>query len=354
MKKHFILSIILATAILGNTFSQEQKKEYLVTGIGFYNLENLFDTLIDPDPNKILQEDFTPKGNKAWTSEHYQEKLVNMAKVIGEIGTEITPDGVAILGVSEVENKSVLEDLVKSESIKNRNYQVVHYDSPDRRGIDVGLLYNPKYFEVTSSKSFSLRNIDTTFYTRDQLLVSGLLNGEKIHVIVAHWPSRRGGEKRSKPRRASAAKLGRMIVDSLQKNDPKTKVFYMGDLNDDPVDESVKKHLRGNGKEEKLGKGDLFNPWESYYKKGIGTLAYRDAWNLFDQIMVSKPLLGKDYSSFKLYKSKVFNKPYLKSTEGRYKGYPYRTYSFGTYVGGYSDHFPVYMFLIKELDNPLK
>jgi len=350
MKKHLILSVLLVATCVSNMFSQE-KKDYLVTGVGFYNLENLFDTLVDPDPNKILQDDFTPKGKKVWTSEHYQEKLVNMAKVIGEIGTEITPDGVAILGVSEVENKSVLEDLVKSESIKTRNYQVVHYDSPDRRGIDVGLLYNPKYFKVTSSKSFSLRSIDTTFYTRDQLLVSGLLNGEKVHVIVAHWPSRRGGEKRSKPRRASAAKLGRMIVDSLQKDDPSAKVFYMGDLNDDPVDESVKKHLRGNGKEEKLGKDGLFNPWESYYKKGIGTLAYRDTWNLFDQIMVSKALLGKDYTSFKLYKSKVFNKPYLKSSEGKYKGYPYRTYSFGTYVGGYSDHFPVYMFLIKELDN---
>lgn len=349
MKKHVILSLLLAVTVFGVVYSQEQKKEFLVTGIGFYNLENLFDTLIDPDPNKILQDDFTPKGKKVWTSEHYQEKLVNMAKVISELGTEVIPDGLTILGVSEVENKSVLEDLVQAESIKKRGYKVVHYDSPDKRGIDVGLLYNPKYFTVTSSKSFSLRSVDTTFYSRDQLLVSGLLNGEKIHVIVAHWPSRRGGEKRSKPRRASAAKLGRMIVDSLQANDPNTKVFYMGDLNDDPTDESVKKYLRGVGKEEKLGKGDLFNPWESYYKKGIGTLAYRDAWNLFDQILVSKTLLGKDYSSFKLYKSKIYSKPYLKNAEGKYKGYPFRTYSFGTYIGGYSDHFPVYMFLIKEL-----
>jgi len=348
MKKRFILALLLATTVVGSLFSQEGKKDYLVSGIGFYNLENLFDTLIDLDTNKILQEDFTPNGKKVWTSEHYQEKLVNMAKVISELGTEVIPDGLAILGVSEVENKSVLEDLVKAESIRKRGYKVVHYDSPDKRGIDVGLLYNPTYFKVVSSKSFSLRSVDTTFYSRDQLLVSGVLNGEKIHVIVAHWPSRRGGEKRSKPRRASAAKLGRMIVDSLQKNDPNTKVFYMGDLNDDPTDESVNTHLRGIGKEDRVHKGDLFNPWESYYKKGIGTLAYRDAWNLFDQILVSKSLLGKDYSSLKLYKSKIFNKAYLKNAEGRYKGYPFRTYSFGTYIGGYSDHFPVYMFLIKE------
>ena len=348
MKKHLILSLLLTVAIVVGLFSQEKEKEYLVTGIGFYNLENLFDTLIDPDPNKILQEDFTPKGQKKWTAEHYQEKLVNMAKVISELGTEVTPDGLAVLGVCEVENKSVLEDLVKVKSIKERGYKVVHYDSQDKRGIDVGLLYNPKYFKVISSKNFSLRSVDTTFYSRDQLLVTGLLNGEKIHVIVAHWPSRRGGEKRSKPRRASAAKLGRMIVDSLQANDPNAKVFYMGDLNDDPTDESVKKHLRAQGKKENMKKGDLFNPWESYYKKGIGTLAYRDTWNLFDQIMVSKSLLGKNYASLKLYKSKIFSKPYLKNSEGRYKGYPFRTYSFGAYIGGYSDHFPVYMFLIKE------
>ena len=351
MKKHLILTFLLVTSTVVGVFSQETKKEYLVTGIGFYNLENLFDTLIDPDLNKILQEDFTPKGKKRWTSERYQEKLVNMSKVIADLGTETTPDGLAILGVSEVENKSVLEDLAKAESIKNRGYKVVHYDSPDKRGIDVGLLYNPTYFKVTSSKSFSLRTVDTTFYSRDQLLVIGLLNGEKIHVIVTHWPSRRGGEKRSKPRRAAAATLGRIIVDSLQANDPNAKIFYMGDLNDDPTDESVKKHLRSSGKEDNMQKGDLFNPWESYYKKGIGTLAYRDVWNLFDQILVSKPLLGKDYTSFKLYKSKIFSKAYLKNATGRYKGYPHRTYAAGSYTAGYSDHFPVYMFLIKELDN---
>ncbi|MGB0886877.1 MAG: endonuclease/exonuclease/phosphatase family protein [Vicingaceae bacterium] len=348
MKKQIIFLVVYLIFSVNTLFSQEKKKEYAVTGLGFYNLENLFDTLVDPDPNKILQDDFTPKGKKGWSSERYHNKLANMSKVIAEIGTDVSPDGLSILGVAEIENKSVLEDLAKTEKLKTRGYKVVHYDSPDRRGIDVGLLYNPKYFKVTSSKSFSLRDIDTTFYTRDQLLVSGLLNGEEVHVIVAHWPSRRGGEKRSKPRRASAAKLGRMIIDSLQANDPNAKIFYMGDLNDDPTDDSVKKHLKGNGKEEALSKKEMFNPWESYYKKGIGTLAYRDVWNLFDQILVSPSLMGKDYSSFKLYKSKIFNKTYLKNSGGRYKGYPHRSFAGGAYVAGYSDHFPVYMFLIKE------
>lgn len=348
MKQQIIFLIIFCFLTVSTLFSQEKKKEYSVAGIGFYNVENLFDTLVDPDPNKILQDDFTPKGSKHWTGLRYHEKLDNMSRVISEIGTDVTPDGLAILGLAEVENKSVLEDLTKTEKLKSRNYKIVHYDSPDKRGIDVGLIYNPKYFTVTSSKSFSLRSIDTTFYTRDQLLVSGLLNGEEVHVIVSHWPSRRGGEKRSKPRRASAAKLGRIIIDSLQAYDADAKVFYMGDLNDDPTDESVKKYLKGNGKELSLKKDNMFNPWESYYKKGIGTLAYRDAWNLFDQILVTPSLLGKDYSTFKLYKSKIYNKAYLKNSEGRYKGYPYRSYGGGVYNGGYSDHFPVYMFLIRE------
>jgi hypothetical protein len=347
--KHlFLLAFFSLSTFFVGQAQNENKKDYMVTCVGFYNLENLFDTLVDPDPNKILQEDFTPKGQKNWTSERYHEKLGNMAKVIAEIGVDVTPDGAAILGVSEVENKTVLDDLVKEAAIKGRDYQIVHYDSPDKRGIDVGLIYNPKYFRVTSSRSVSLRTIDTTFYTRDQLLVSGVLNDENIHVIVAHWPSRRGGEKRSKPRRASAAKLGRMIIDSIQRVDPEAKIFYMGDLNDDPTDSSVKDHLKGNGNKDKLQKENLYNPWESYYKKGIGTLAYRDTWNLFDQILMTPSVTGKDYSTYKLYKAKIYNKTYLKNADGRYKGYPHRTYAGGSYTGGYSDHFPVYLFLAKE------
>ncbi len=345
-----ITQILFATIfIVTSAYAQEEgKKEYEVAAIGFYNLENLFDTVIDPDTNKILQDDFTPHSHKRWTSKRYQEKLNRMSKVIAELGTDITPDGLAILGVAEVENKAVLEDLVKESSIKNRNYKVVHYDSPDKRGIDVGLLYNPSYFKVESSRSVSLRSIDTTFYTRDQLLVSGYLNGEKVHVIVAHWPSRRGGQKRSNPRRAAAATLGKMIIDSLQKAEPEAKILYMGDLNDDPTDKSVRNHLKGVGKKEDAKLGTMYNPWESYYKKGIGTLAYRDTWNLFDQILVSSNLVGKDYSTYKYYKATIHSKSYLKNSEGQYKGYPFRTYAGGSYQGGYSDHFPVYLYLIKE------
>ena len=231
--KYFIKSIFVSATIMLFTHislaqKSDTKKDYAIEGIGFYNLENLFDTIIDTDTNKILQDDFTPKGSKKWNTQKYYDKMGKMAGVISELGTEVIPYGLAIIGVSEIENKSVLEDLVKEEKLKDRNYQIVHYESPDRRGIDVGLLYNPKHFKVISSKSFIVP--DTTFFTRDQLLVSGKLDGELIHIIVAHWPSRRGGEKRSSPRRAVAADLARSIVDSLQKNDPNAKIFFMGDL----------------------------------------------------------------------------------------------------------------------------
>ena len=354
MKKHILSTLFVAIATSSTLFAQtetntDSKKEYYVAGIGFYNLENLFDTIIDTDTNKILQDDFTPKGNKAWTGERYYQKLENLSKVLSELGTDVNPNGLACIGVSEIENKAVLEDLVKTEKLKSRNYQIVHYESPDKRGIDVGFLYNPSHFKVVSSQSYTLTNPDDSdFKTRDQLVVNGELNGELIHVIVAHWPSRSGGEKRSAPKRILAGQLARSIIDSIQAIDSKAKILFMGDLNDDPTNASVKKYLNTVSKKEDTQANQLFNPMESFHKKGIGSLAYRDTWNLFDQIIVSPGLVDEDYSTYKYYTAKVYAKPYLKQASGRYQGYPFRTYAGGAYTGGYSDHFPVYLFLIKE------
>ena len=203
---------------------------YEVTCVGFYNLENLFDTIVDPDTNKILQEDFTPKSGKQWDSKKYHSKLSNMADVISRLGvSKSVPDGAAVLGVCEIENKLVLNDLVAHEKLKDKNYQIIHYESPDKRGIDVGFLYQPKYFKVTSSKSFTLKLPDNpNWSTREQLLVSGELNGEKMHFIVCHWPSRRGGQKGSSYKRIAAGELAKSIVDSLTKDDPLAKVLVIG------------------------------------------------------------------------------------------------------------------------------
>jgi hypothetical protein len=339
-----ILFLLIGFAVSSNA---QQDVKYTVASIGFYNLENLFDTINNVE--LANSEEFTPQGANKWTSKRYHEKLKNMAFVISEIATDITPDGLVILGVSEIENRGVLEDLVKEDVIKNRNYQVVHYDSPDERGVDVGLLYQPKYFKVTNSRSHTLIMSDTGFKTRDQLVVSGLLGDEMIHVIVNHWPSRRGGEKASRPGRNAAADLTRSIVDSLLAKDQNAKILVMGDLNDDPVNQSVKDHLRAKGKEEELQPGDMFNPMYRLYKDGIGSLAYKDAWNLFDQVIVSQGLLGPDKSSWKFYNAKIFSKNYMKQKEGAYAGYPLRTFAGGVYMNGYSDHFPVYVNLVKEV-----
>jgi hypothetical protein len=337
-------------------YSQEldENKQYEVACFGFYNLENLFDTIVDPDTNKILQDDFTPNSQKQWNTKKYFHKLNNMADVISQLGvTSFSPDGVSVLGVCEIENKNVLEDLVANKKLKNRNYQIVHHEGPDRRGIDCGLLYNPKYFTVESSNSFRLTMPDDPdFASRDQLLVTGEYSGERVHFIVLHWPSRRGGEKKSRPKRIQAAILSKSIVDSILKTEPDAKVIIMGDLNDDPISPSVKEFLKAKGETSNFKDGEMFNCMMKHFKNGIGTLAYRDNWNLFDQFVLTPSLIAENssYKSFKFYTSKIYNKEFLKNQEGNFRGYPYRTYVGSTFMGGYSDHFPVYVLLVKEIE----
>ena len=245
----FLISMCLTVLSIQ---AQNTNKDYQIVSIGFYNLENLFDTLDSPNTNDA---EFTPTGYNRYTYDKYQTKLANLSKVVSELGADYSEDGLAILGVAEIENRSVLEDFVKQKPIRKRNYQIVHEESPDRRGIDVALLYNPKYFTLEKSEIhplYFIRDNDTSF-TRDILQVTGLLNGERTHVLVNHWPSRSGGEKRTIYRRIRAADKCRAIYDKLRKIDPLTKVIVMGDLNDDPVSPSVKTHLRAEGKLNNVG-----------------------------------------------------------------------------------------------------
>lgn len=337
----FISGLTVASAV---SYSQQQ---YKIACVGFYNVENLFDTEDDP---VIRDEEYTPSGSKNWDSTKYANKLANISKVIADLGTEVSPDGMAVLGVCEVENRKVLEDMVAHENLKDRDYQIVHYDSPDHRGIDVGLLYNKKYFTVTNTVQYELTFSDAPDYTtRDQLLVSGELDGDPMHFIVAHWPSRRGGQVASEPRRIDAARLGRKIIDSLLTLDPEAKIVLMGDLNDDPVNNSVKEYIKAKSKVGKVKSGEMFNTMYDHFKRGNGTLAWNDAWNLFDQLIVSKSMTSSDASSYVFHKSVVYNKDFLKQKEGRFAGYPHRTHAGGQYLNGYSDHFPVYLILKKAV-----
>lgn len=324
----------------------EKEKQYYISAVGFYNVENLYDTINDPEK---LDEEFLPEGANAWTGQRYWTKIDHLARVISEMATDVTPDGLAVIGLCEIENKNVLKDLVAAPKLKPRSYQIVHFEGPDARGVDPALLYNPKYFKLNKAVTYKVSVVtDTAHKTREQLVVSGTFSGEPMVFIVNHWPSRRGGEAASRANRISAAKVTRHIADSVSKADPKTKIMIMGDFNDDPVDESIKKFLGTYGDLTQNKSDKFYNAMEPLFKKGIGSLAWEDAWNLFDQIIMNKPLVPTEYKTFQFYRAYVYNKPYLCSDFGNFKGYTFRTYSGGTYTGGYSDHFPVYVLLAKE------
>ena len=349
MKKTLFYTFILLVFSILNINAQKDKK-FKIHTVAFYNLENLFDSINDPLKNDEASPIMEMNADRGKV---YLKKLKNMARVIADIGTDLNNNAPAIIGVCEVENKQVLMDLVNHPLLLNKDYGIVHYDSPDRRGIDVALLYQKKLFQPTTTSSHELKIFDDNskkrIYTRDQLLVSGLLEDEMIHLIVNHWPSRRGGEARSRPKRVAAAKLNKRIIDSLQSIDPYAKVITMGDLNDNPNNASVKKTLKAKEKQEEVQLKGIYNPFmRQFNKEGLGTGAYRDSWSLFDQIMITKPFLEKDYTSLTYYKAGIFNKEYLTNKRGRWKGYPYRSFADGTFTDGFSDHFPVYIYLIKE------
>jgi hypothetical protein len=343
MLKHSLLSLLMIMI----SMTLWGQKEFNVACIAFYNVENLFDTLDSPDTDDL---EFTPTGPNLYNSKVYYDKLSHLSKVLGEIATEVTPDGPAIIGVSEIENRSVLEDLVKQPSIAKRGYKILHQDSKDARGVDVGFLYQPKYFIPDTVFFISLQTNDpgdTTRFSRDILFAIGELEGEKIVITVNHWPSRRGGEQNTAHLRNKAAMINRSVLDSLALNLHIVNSIVMGDLNDDPVNDSVRKYLKSGRTVDASDGKEMFNPMEDFYKKGLGTTAYHDAWSLFDQIILSKELASSD-TGFHFYKAAVFNPLYLTQKSGEFKGYPFRTYADGAYAGGYSDHFPVYVLLVKE------
>ncbi len=270
-----ILLNVLFCAFLLNSFNSFAQGEKKITGlVGFYNVENLFDT--EDDEGKDDAQ-YLPEGDYKWTPDKYQIKLTNLAKVINAMTGSYSPD---ILGLVEIENRRVLEDLVSHKDMKKNGYQIIHFESPDRRGVDVGLLYKPQTFIPFHTKALELQNpADTSFKTRDILYVKGLFQRkDTLHVFVNHWPSRRGGKE---DMRILAGKLARNAVDSILQINPKAKIILIGDFNDDPTNHSIEQELRAIGKEKKLEEGDLFNASYKSFKQGYGSLKYNGAFNLF-------------------------------------------------------------------------
>jgi len=323
-------------------------QQHKITTIAFYNLENLFDY---EDDKLTFDDDYTPYGKNNWTIDKFNSKLEKLSFVISEIGVKKTKSPPVLLGVAEVENRIVLEQLIDQSSLNEIDYGITHFDSPDRRGIDVALLHNRSLFTLTNSQKhvLDLRNENNEIiYTRDQLCVSGYLGNELIYVVVCHWPSRRGGKKKSNSRRIEAAKLTKKITDSIYSVTKNANVIVMGDFNDNPTNDSFKEVLKT--KAEILSNNELsylFNPMELMFKEGLGSLGYRDEWSLFDQILVSKNLTKKD--GWYYWGAHIYNPNYLKQAKGKYEGYPLRTFSAQKYTEGYSDHFPVYLYLIKKI-----
>lgn len=351
--RRLTIILVMMLAAAGIMSAQNGKRQYAVYGVAFYNLENLFDTI---NNNGKYDLEFSPQGARQWNGVKYRSKISNLARAITAMTTKTTPGGPAVIGVSEIENITVLNDLVRevdrqleAQGKATWNLQVVHHDSPDRRGVDVACLYNPRMFRFLDVTNTTLK-IDgyESFRTRDQMCVTGLMGGDTLSVIVNHWPSRLGGQEQSSYLREAAAALSKHIADSLWTLRPNQGVIVMGDLNDDPQDKSCAKVLGGQRKPDNVDPHGFYNPFWEKLDKGIGTLAYKGAWNLFDQIIVSGTLLEKNNPDALQYRSCVVNNfDFLRSTEGSSKGGPLRTFSAGVFLNGYSDHFPTEVFLVK-------
>jgi hypothetical protein len=323
----FILSLVFVAGV------QAQSKTY---SVGFYNVENLYDTINDPD---IDDEEFLPNGKYQWTGDRYERKLNNMARVIDSLG-----GGPSLLGMCEVENKKVLEDLCSTKRLKEKGYGILHHNSPDRRGIDVAMLYKKADFEprFTTFIRVSIEN-DPGFITRDIFLVNGTLGKEEIYLLVNHWPSRRGGEDISMPKRMAAAKALRYSVDTILEKNPNAAIVIMGDLNDEPTDASLLDGLKASGNPKS---GDLFNSMFALKEKGDGSHSYKEQWGMLDQLIVSKSLLNpKMKLNWVVGSTQVFRPVWMHDKYSKHQGAPYRTYVGPKFIGGYSDHFPVFMYL---------
>ena len=358
MKRTMIWVAAVLLTLTGTLSAQEQAQQR-IRCIAFYNLENLFDTIHDEGKNDY---EYLPDGGMHWTSMKYEHKIQRMAYAVSQLGTDEDPRGAACVGVAEVENIGCLYDLCAETNSKyGRAYKPILIEGPDRRGVDVGFLYDTTLFRPTKVAGYELKAHYADggeIKTRLQLLVSGYMYDDdrktivkdKLHMIVNHWPSRYGGELSSRPGRDTAAMLCLHICDSIYQREPNAKIIIMGDLNDDPYNHSCAEVLNAKKNREDVGRQGLFNTMWQRLENGTGSLAYNGSWNLFDQIIISEPLLSENINSGKWYywKPQIFNKPFLTVQEGKDKGTPLRTHKSGVWQDGYGDHYPTMIYLLRK------
>lgn len=309
-------------------------EESIIHTIGFYNIENLFDTVNNPNTN---DDDFLPFSRKRWTKKRYTNKLIKIGNVISEIGDENIDKSPVIVGLAEVENKSVLQDLVQIKTLEDEDYSFIHYDSSDERGVDVALLYKSDVFKINHSETFAVyleHEFGERDYTRDILLVQGLMENEKFSVLVNHWSSRREGKEETKYKRLAAAQKLNSIIKTIRMANAEEKIIVMGDFNDNPDNDSLKLLETESG---------LFNPFKTVWSRDRGSLNHNFQWHMFDQILCSTNLLNTSTSELSFNDANIFDERFLTQYHGKFKGQPFRTYVGKRYKGGYSDHFPVYI-----------
>ncbi len=356
--KLFTLLALLLVLIPSGAGAQKKNRSHI---IGFYNLENLFDTYHDDGKNDY---EYLPDGANQWTEAKYRKKLSNMARVIAEMKKD---NGVwhTVLGVSEIENRHVLEDLIMEPAIADANFQIVHYDGPDRRGVDVGLLYDPKKMTLVESESIPFtfegssikfdmnKEEQANFRTRDILMVHGIIDGEHFAFYVCHLPSRLGGK--GVDTRARGGEIAYQHSMKMMQKYPGIKCVIMGDMNDNPFDDSMAKYMRGRKNIQDVKPQDYFSPFWSMLDAGFSSLYYRGEGNIYDCILVNYNLAHAQKGTFQIqpivkkkFYGRIFSKPFMTNQSGQYKGTPFRTFSNGAFVGGYSDHYPTYIVIKKK------
>lgn len=337
MKNLFLMFIF----ILGSLLVRCQPHDDTLY-LAFWNQENLFDTI---DDRSIDDEAFLPDGEMQWTEDRLDKKMYNQARVIRAMNDENGPD---ILGVCEVENQAVLEEMVNTY-LSDLNYKIAYIESPDNRGIDNGLIFKSDKFTLLNVQADTV-HLSDGWPTR-LIFGANLITNEnkKITVFVNHWPSRSGGQIESEPKRIAAAQTLRDAVDRIFQADSSSNIFIIGDFNDDPVNVSVLETLKAHpikcdsltSEYEFNSGGELFNLSYENYEKGEGSFKYKDTWNMLDQIIVSGSLIIGNDINYVCNSFKVFKPDLIVTQSGQYEGTPFPTYGGRRYLGGYSDHFPV-------------
>lgn len=334
-----ILLLALALFFSASLFAQNNKEKQNKSEdfrVMFYNTENYFDPFDDSLTN---DKEFLPDAMRHWNYKRFIRKRNNIYKTIMAVGDMEPP---AIIGLCEIENRFVLNQLLYKTPLEKFDYRIIHQESPDHRGIDVALLFNPKILKVLDYDFIAINfPFSPETKTRDILYVKALIEGrDSLHIFVNHWPSRYGGELSSAPKRAYVAQQLAQHIDALIRKNKKAKILVMGDFNDYPYNSSIRDVLNA-GKDPQ--KNRLINLMPAHYHN-LGTHKFHGEWGILDQFMVSPAILSADKGIFVEGEAQIFDASFLLIDDTKFLGkMPFRTYLGMKYQGGFSDHLPIYL-----------